>query len=100
MKTATEHATAARLSAPTGADDAAEITAAYLAKIKRRKMRHRTDSKRPGSLAAKLAAQRKANDAERELNAARCLAFEIEDEVRDQLQNRRDNHDKTEPRPL
>ena len=93
MKTAQEHATAARLSAPTGADDADAITAAYLTKIKRRMMRHRTDSKRPAPLADKLAAQRKANDAENELRAARRLIFEIEDEVRDQLNNCRREED-------
>jgi hypothetical protein len=93
MKTAQEHAAEALARAPTGAEDADDITAAHLARIKARMMRYRTDSKRPAPLADKLAAQRKANDAENELRAARRLIFEIEDEVRDQLNNCRREED-------
>ena len=98
MKTAQEHAAAAFLSAPTGADNAADIAAAYITKKKRYMMRKRTEAKRPDLLAEKLAAQRKSRDAENELNEVRRLIFDIEDEVRDILLNRRDNHDKNEPR--
>lgn len=58
-----------------------DITAAFIAKIKRRMMRLRAATKKPGTLEEKLAAQAKASAAELELNRVRRWTFDIEDEV-------------------
>lgn len=79
-----QYADAALAYSPNGTN-AAEIVAAFIAKLKRRMMRARTEAKRPGTLAEKLAAQAKAQAAEIELNRVRRQIFDIEDEVKNQL---------------